>query len=213
MTDITLNLTVGSTLELESTTNEILNGLHSELIGYTGNQNLILSYPQKDDAPVQIDTGDQFFASVGQGDDQVSFEIKVVAVSNTPQPHLQTTYPEQIRQGALRKSNRVVPAPVTIHLLSGDEVADTAISIMNISVSGACLKSEQQLGGVDTILEIGVQTGAEQSPVNVSCMIRHVHETVEDNMPIIHHGVEFIGMDAEVQLFLWKFVQESIALR
>jgi len=213
MTDIILNLTVGSTLELESSTHEILNGLQSNLIGYTRNQNLILSHPLKDNTPVQVDTGDRFFASMEQGDDQVSFEIEVVFVSNTPQTHLRTTYPEQVRKGALRKSNRVAPAPVNIDLVQGDDVPDTPVSIMNISVSGAGLTSEQPLGVVDSIFQIEVQTGTEQSPVRVSCMIRYVHETVEDNVPAFHHGVEFIGMDAEVQLFLWKFVQESIVMK
>jgi len=213
MTDIILNLAVGSTLELESSTHEILTGLQSDLIAYTRNHNLILSHPLKDDTPVQVDTGDRFFASMEQDDDQVSFEIEVVSVSTTPQPHLRTTYPEQVRKGTLRKSNRVAPSPVNVHLVQGDGVPDTPVSIMNISVSGACLTSEQQLGVVDTIFQIEVQTGTEQSPVLVSCMIRHVHEAVEDNVPTFHHGVEFIGMDAEVQLFLWKFVQESIALQ
>jgi len=40
-------------------------------------------------------------------------------------------------------------------------------------------------------------------------MIRHILDITNKNHPMFHHGVEFIGMDAEVQLSLWRFVQES----
>lgn len=209
MTETILNLTVGATLELESTTDDILKNLYSELIGYTHNQSMILSHPKKDNIPVQVDAGDRFYVSMKQSDANVTFETEVIAVLNTPYPHIHTSYPEEIRTGSLRKSNRVPVSPADIRLVMDKDEPETPISILNISVSGARLVSEKRLGVVDNQLQIDIRAGAGHPPVRVSCMIIYVQEMRENNHPIYHHGVEFIGMDAETQLFLWKFVQGS----
>ncbi len=213
MTDTTINFAVGSNLELESTTDEFLNNLHSEIIGYTESQGLILSHPRKDDIPVQVDPGDKFYVSLQQDDANVSFETRVIEVQTAPYPHLYTTYPDTIRTGLLRKSNRVPAPPTEMHLVMESGETNLPISMRNISVSGARLVSEQRLGAVNSQFQIDIQAGAGQPRVRVGCMIRHVQEVTEKNRPSFHHGVEFIGMDAEVQLFLWKFVQTGISMQ
>jgi len=213
MTDTILNLTVGSTLELESKTDDILKNLHSELIGHAQNQSIILTHPKKDNIPVQVDVGDRFFVSLKQGDAYVTFETEVVAVLNSPYPHLHATYPEDIRTGSLRKNNRVPAAPANMHLVMDEDEPNPPISIQNISCSGACLASEKRLGEVNNQFQIDLQAGVGHSPVRVGCMIRYVRKVTGKDQPMFHHGVEFIGMDAEVQLFLWKFVQESISIQ
>ncbi len=213
MTETSLIIIVGSTLELESTADDILNNLHTEFIGYTQNRELILSHPRIDNIPVQVAAGDIFFASLKQGEADVSFETRVIAVINTPGPHLHTTYPDAIRTGSLRKSNRITPAPADVHLILDDGETNHSISIRNISVSGACLVAEQSLGMVNNQFQIEIHAKAGEPPVRVDCMIRHIQEMTETEHSIFHHGVEFIGMDAEVQLFLWKLVQKSSAMQ
>ena len=213
MTDTILNLAVGSTLELESVTNNILKNLHSELIGHAQNQSIILSHPKKDNIPVQVDVGDRFFVSLKQGDADLTFETEVVAVLNSPYPHIHATYPEEIRTGSHRKNNRISAAPANMHMVMDEDEPNPSISILDISCSGACLVSEKRLGVVDNQFQIDLQAGVGHSPVRVGCMIRYVRKATENNHPIFHHGVEFIGMDAEVQLVLWKFVQKSTAMQ
>ncbi len=209
MTNNLLDLTIGAILELESTNDDFLGELQSEIIDYTPDQSLTMTHPNKDSVLAQVDTGDSFFVCLKHGDTNVSFETEVVAVITTPHPQILTTYPKEVRTGSLRKSNRVPAAPVNVHLITDNEEPDIPISIVNISVSGACLVSEKQLGVVNNYVQIDILTDTGQPTVKVSCMIRHVRDMSSDNHPTFHHGVEFIGMDAEVQLFLWKFVQES----
>jgi len=212
MTNTTLNFTVGSNLDLESISDKFLNNLCSELMGYTESQDMILSHPKKDDIPVQVDPGDRYFVSLQQGNAKVSFETRVIEVLTSPYPHLHTTYPDVIRTGSFRKDNRV-PAPQTeMHLVLDSGETYLPISICNISVSGARLVSERLLGTINSQFQIDIQAGVGQPPVRVGCMIRHIQETTEHGLPSFHHGVEFIGMDAEVQLFLWKFFQASLSM-
>jgi len=212
MTDNPLNLTVGSELELDSLTDDVLNNLFSELIGYTQGQSLIISHPKKDDIPVQINSGDKFIVSMKQGDTDICFETEVVAVLNTPYLHLHTTSPANIRTGTPRKSNRVTAAPANIQLVMDGDIDNSPISILNVSCSGACLLADRRLGKVDDQFQIEFQARVGQSNVNFTCMIRYVHETHKDNHPVFNHGVVFIGMDAEEQLFLWKYFQESVPI-
>ncbi len=213
MTDIALNLAVGSTLELEFASNSDLRNLHSELIGYAQNQSIILTHPQKDSIPVQVNPGDIFIVSLKQGDADVTFETEVVAVLNSPYPHIHTTYPDNIRSGSLRKSNRIPAAPAKVRLSMESDKEITAISIYDVSCAGACLVADKRLGVMDDQFQIEIQTGAGQGYTSVDCMIRYIREVREDGKSKFHHGVIFIGMDAEAQLFLWKFVQESVALQ
>lgn len=213
MSDITLDLAVGSTLELEFTSSNNLKNLHSELIGYAQNQSIILTHPKKDNIPVQVNPGDRFIVSLKQGDADVTFETEVVAVLNSPYPHIHATYPEKIRSGTLRKSNRIPAAPTNVRLLMENDSCVTPISIVDISCAGACLVADKRLGVMDDQFQIEIQDMVGQDWTNVGCMIRYIREVIENGNSTFHHGVVFIGMDAEVQLFLWKFVQESVSMQ
>ncbi len=213
MTDIALNLAVGSPLELEFTSNGDLKNLYSELIGFAQNQSIIMTHPKKDNIPVQVNPGDSFIISLKQGDADVTFETQVVAVLNSPYPHIHTTYPENIRSGSLRKSNRIPAAPAKIRLPMESENDGTTILIYDVSCSGACLVADKRLGVMDDQFQIEIQAGAEPGYTSIGCMIRYIREVQENGNSKFHHGVVFIGMDAEAQLFLWKFVQESVSMQ
>lgn len=214
MTENLVNLTIGSELKLDSISDVALTNLHSELIGYTHGKSLIISHPQKDNIPIQVNPGEQFMVGVQQGGDDISFETKVTAVLSEPYPHLHTTYPVNIRSGSIRQSSRVTAAPVDISLIQENGTIDpTPISFLNVSTSGACLVAENKLGEVNDIFEICFQQNNEEPSSTFTCMIRYVHKSHKDNHPAFNHGVVFIGMEAETQLFLWKYFQESAALQ
>jgi Flagellar protein YcgR/PilZ domain len=213
MTDIALNLAVGSQLELEFLSDDNLKNLHSELIGYAQDQSIILTHPKKDNIPVQVNLGDRFIVSLKQGDANATFETEVVAVLNSPYPHVHATYPENIRSGSLRKSNRIPAHPANVRLSMENNNEVTPISIFDISCAGACLVADRRLGMMDDQFQIEIQAGTGQAHTSVGCMIRYIREVIEDSHSRFHHGVVFIGMDAEAQLFLWKFVQESVSMQ
>lgn len=213
MTDTELNLAVGSQLELEFLSDDSLKNLYSELIGYAPNQGIILTHPKKDNIPVQVNQGDRFIVNLKQGNADFTFETEVVAVLNSPYPHIHTTYPENVRPGSLRKTNRIPAAPAKVQLSMQDDNNGHAISIIDISCSGACLVADKRLGVMDDQFQIDIQATTEQAKISVTCMIRYIREVSAHGTPKFHHGVVFIGMDAEAQLFLWKFVQESVSMQ
>ncbi len=213
MTDNQLKLTIGASLELDSLSDVALNDLQAELIGYTHGQGLIISRPQKDGIPVLVNSGERFIVGIKQDGDDVCFETDVVAILNDPYPHLHITYPANVRTGSIRKSSRVPAAPANIQLVTDGAIDDTPISIMNVSCSGACLVSDRRLGTVDDMFQINFHMEGDEPDVAFTCMIRHVHEIDENNQTRFSHGVFFIGMDAEEQLFLWKYFQRSSAMQ
>jgi len=207
------DLTAGSILELESTADDVLENLHAKIIGCSRDSGIILNHPDRDGIQIQIHCGDRFFASTRRGNADITFETEVVAVLSNPSPQLQITYPEDIRSGPLRKSNRISPAPANLRLAGSNRNSEETISLLNISCSGACLIGHKLLGGINDLFQIEIQTEEEQSFIPVDCMVRHVREVSEKDHQAFHHGVVFIGMDAETQLFLWKFVQKSTAIQ
>ncbi len=213
MNESKLNLVVGADLELDSSSNLVLNNLQSELIGYSHGHGLIISHPTKDEIPVQVNSGERFIVSIKQDDEDVCFEIEVVTVLTEPYPHLHTSFPENIRSGSLRKSSRVPAAPADVHLVVDGDIDDTTVSIVNVSTAGACLVADRELGSVDDMFQINFQTDDNAEGYTLTCMIRHVHNTHGEQQPMFSHGVVFIGMDAEAQLFLWKYFQESASMQ
>ncbi len=213
MAENLLNLVVGAELELDSSSNVVLNNLQSELIGYTQGHSLIIAHPTKNEIPVQINCGERFIVNLKQGDEDVCFETEVVTILNEPYPHLHTTYPDNIRSGSLRKSSRVPAAPSNIHLVVDGNVDSTPISFMNVSTAGACLVADRRLGTVDDMFQINFEIDDKESDYTYTCMIRYVHEAHQGEQPVFNHGVVFIGMDAEAQLFLWKYFQKSAAMQ
>jgi hypothetical protein len=186
--------------------------MHAELVGYTHGQGLIISHPQKDGIPVQVNPGERFIICMQQGVDDICFETDVLSILDTPYPHIHTTYPANIRSGSIRKSSRVPAAPANLQLIIDGNIDNTNISILDVSCSGACLIAERQLGSVNDMFQINLQTEDGGPGVDLTCMIRHVHETTHENQSRFSHGVLFIGMDAEAQLSLWKYFQKSSAL-
>jgi hypothetical protein len=189
-----------------------MENLHSELIDYSKDGNLIISHPQRDEIPVKINPGERYIVEIKQGDDDVCFETEVVEVVNEPYPQLHTTYPTKVRAGSIRKSSRVPAAPAKIKLIEDGE-DETKISFLNVSCSGACLVADRSLGVINDMFQIGFQTDKGESDYTFTCMIRYVHEKYQNKQQLFNHGVVFIGMDAEAQLFLWKYFQESAALQ
>jgi hypothetical protein len=99
-------------------------------------------------------------------------------------------------------------------LIKEDGTTDTTpISFLNVSTSGACLVAERKMGEVDDMFEIDFLDDDANSNSSFTCMIRYVHKAHKENRPVFNHGVVFIGMDAEAQLFLWKYFQESAAIQ
>lgn len=214
MTNNLLNLTIGTELKLDSISDVSLNNLRSELIGFTHGESLIISHPKKDNLPIQINPGEKFMVAIKQGSDDVCFETKIVAVQHEPYPHLHTTYPVDIRSGSVRQSSRVDAAPAQIRLINEDGTIDTTpLSFLNVSTSGACLVSDKKLGEVNDIFEFEFQDRDGNSDSSFTCMIRYAHKSHKDGRTVYNHGVVFIGMDAETQLFLWKYFQESAAIQ
>ncbi len=214
MNESLLDLVIGAELELDSSSNLVLNNLHSELIGYSHGQDLIIAHPKKDDIPVQINPGERFIVNIKQDEEDVCFETEVLAILNEPYPHLHISYPENIRSGSLRKSSRVPAAQANIHLVVDGDIDSTPISIMNVSTAGACLVANRRLGTIDDMFQINFETEDGEPGFTYTCMIRYVHAAhkTEDHPPMFDHGVVFIGMDAEAQLFLWKYFQKSAAM-
>ncbi len=213
MTNNLLKLVIGAKLELDSLSDVVLNNLYSELIDYTQGQGLVIAHPKKNEVPVQINPGEKFIVSITQDGSDVCFETEVVEVLADPYPQLHTTYPINIRAGAIRKSSRVPAAPANIQLIVDEEVDETQISFLNISCSGACLVADRKLGAVNDMFQINFRTGDSESDFSYTCMIRYVHEKYKDKQQMFNHGVVFVGMDAEEQLFLWKYFQESSAMQ
>jgi len=213
MNESLLKLRVGADLELDSLSDVVLNNLQSELIDFNHGERLTIAHPSKDGIPVQIDAGESLIVNIKQDDEDVCFEIEVIAVLTEPYPHLQTSYPNNIRSGSLRKSSRVPAAPADIHLVVDGDIDETYISIANVSTAGASLVADRKLGLVDDMFQINFQTNDSEDGFTFTCMIRHVHETHVNGQPMFSHGVVFIGMDAESQLFLWKYFQQSAGMQ
>jgi hypothetical protein len=206
MSENRLDLTAGSPLELESTTDDITENLHAKILDFEPDKGILISHPETDGVPVTINSGDRFFACFRQGDADVTFETEVTRVLTAPYQQLLVGYPEHIRPGPLRQNSRVAPAPASLRLIGN---GSDGVSLRDISCSGASLVADRQLGAINEIFQMEIKAEGEQTYTPLDCMVIHVKYGIREGRQVLYHGVVFAGMDAETQLFIWKFVQRS----
>ncbi len=210
MTNLPLNLAVGSNLHLEPLLDELPKNLRSELIGYAMGRSIILTHPCKDGIPVHVEPGDIYVVRVEHGDTRVTFEAKVLTVHNAPFPHLHLSYPDNVQSGPIRIGHRVAATHASLRLVVNDGREHQAISVMNISPSGGCLVSEERLGEINDHFHIEIKAGQDQTSVVLPCVIRYIREVTIQQICKYHHGVLFTDLDSNSRLFLERLVHESI---
>lgn len=166
------------------------------LIGHSTGQSITITAPTSIDNKVVLIRQDQnvtvryFVDTVACG-----FESVVIKVCNTPYPYLHLAYPQDIRCDELRKEKRIrTSLNATWANRSKEKTVRGRGEIMDLSVNGLSLSTSDQLGEVETPVDIMVSlpVGKVDRLFTTKAIIRSIREVEHtEELTSYLYGMEF----------------------
>lgn len=211
-----LNLMVGAGFQLEPLGGKACYLV--ELIGYATGRSLLISPPREEDGRIAVKEGDEVAIRYLGGDNSYAFHSRVLRICAEPYPYLHLEYPVGVQGASTRRGMRYpVDGPV-LSLAMQDRGREIRVIMADISVNGARLVSPARLGEIGDSFSIEMPDIAQsaEEPLVLPCRIRHMRAQIgmEGGVgTMYHHGVEFDRLEAAAQLFIARFIQDSIMRR
>lgn len=213
MTSRALNLMVGASLKIEPVNGNACYLV--ELIGYVTDKSLMVTPAFGEGGGLSLNVGDELAVRYLGSDMSYAFYSKVIQVSEQPYPYLHLEYPSGVQGLSTRRVTRVPLQGPVMRLNISDGSQQISVVMADISTHGARLISESRLGdsGERFVIELPDVNAAGCGHLSLRCTIRHVHEqypSAEEALTTFHHGVEFDHLEEAAQLFIGRFIQDSI---
>ncbi len=209
-----LNLMVGASLKIEPTDGNVCYLV--ELVGYVTDKSLIVTPAYDDGSHMNLKIGDELSVRYLGRDKSYAFYSKIIQVNKSPYLHFHLQYPEGVQGLSARRVTRTPIEGPILQLNISDGASTISVVMADISTSGARLISETRLGGDGErfIIEMPNINASQSGHLSLPCTIRHVQEQYPDNLGQVtyfHHGVEFDQLEEAAQLFIARFIQDSIS--
>ncbi len=216
----TLNLQVGTTVQLQLDVPEETPRHMVRVIGYVPGGSLVVSTPTVNGSVQIVRDGQAFNVRVLRGDSVVGFSAKVLVSTLKPYPHLHLAYPRDIEQIVVRNSARVSTRLAC--MVRNTKQPDSPehyheADIIDLSESGAKLASKQPLGEPSDMLQINfsLQVTNQMEELKLVSDLKNCVERVEsdENGKYLNHlsGVQFRAVNRFQQLLLHAWVMGNVA--
>lgn len=209
-----LNLQVGSRLQLEVTRDVKPLQTISSLIGYVHNEYLIVRTPEGRNSPVSFRIGEKITVRVFSGIKVCAFDATIHRIFDNPLYYMHISFPKRIRASNLRSAIRVKAAlPAAVKCASGS--AEMTSALRNLSIKGAQVEAEQKCGEIGDKIklsfvlpcldnEAGEQIEAEAIIRNVSVSRLQAAEGQDTYL----YGVEFVSLSLLHKLVVQTFTYD-----
>jgi len=203
------NLEIGSILQLEPENSDSENGIQVSLIGYSPNQSLIVA--PLSDQNSNIKEGMCYTAHSADGGASNGFLTKILSISTKPYLHFHLQYPESMKGGLLRRTQRLDTDTPAVVLSIHDGSHLLSVQMVDISMLGACLVATESLGRVGDRFSIDLQVSECHGEITFPFVIRYISQSANENGELIYqHGVEFSELDEHTISFISRFIHDSV---
>jgi c-di-GMP-binding flagellar brake protein YcgR len=211
----TMNLQVGTRLQLITHRRVKPVQYFSALIGYVKDEYILLKIPMENGAPIALAEGERLTIRVFSGIKVCSFACTVERVFGRPLFYMHVSFPSSVQGTSLRTAMRV-KVDLPAHLSgSGTHGKPMACSIVNLSVSGALVTSPSRLPGDEQqiALQFSLKAPPDDQEVHISAhaAIRNVNVTkAADDSDLFTYGMQFIGLDPVHYTLLQNMTYEAL---
>lgn len=214
----TLQLQVGTRLQLNVTRDLKHIQLFSNVIGWVKNEYLLLQIPMEGAQPFPLREGDRLTVRVFSGVQVCWFHTTVLRTFMQPYRYMHVAFPREISGRQLRSALRVrveVPATMKVQGLTSGLKA----KMRNASVVGAALESAEGIPDeVDTIdlrFVLHPADGVPEMQVETKAVIRNRSFSVSNDPshPFLYsYGVQFIELGATQKLALQNLIYATLMM-
>jgi c-di-GMP-binding flagellar brake protein YcgR len=214
-----MNLHVGTRLQL-FTRRDLKAVQHfSSLIGYVKDEYLLVKMPSENGVHTTLHDGEQVTVRVFTGTSICSFSTIVIRSFFHPFFYMHLSFPKEVNRNALRKTIRVkvnVEAQVKTAMGAGVESA-TGVVLSNISMDGALIESKYQIGDVNQQIGLSFSPPTEQSAdgarLDIAAVIRNASlrkATAAESEDTHLYGLQFVDLDPNYQTILRNITYEAL---
>lgn len=202
-------LRIGDALQMQSSAEA--QRLVVKLIGYLRNRGLIVTVPESDGEFVMLKEGQSFIVRFFSGQNAYAFTSTVAKQTSVPFPHVYLSYPREVRGLEIRKDARIDVDLIAAICLDG-ETTVSAGRIVNLSTSGAALRTKGRLGSKGDIVNIKFKILINEmlSYTVFDCAICTIAEDKGDPLMPYIHGIKFVEPEQNMTLAVAAFVYQKI---
>lgn len=213
-----MNLQIGTRLQL-FTHRHIKPAQHfSMLIGYVKDEYLLVKMPFDNGTHVNLLDGEKVTVRAFSGTSICSFASTVLRTFLHPFFYVHLAFPQMIESTSLRRAMRVkvnLRGQVKETQSGGASAVDVVVS--NLSVAGALLESQEELGGIDHGVGLSVVLHAQPSDqeirIDTRAIIRNVNlrkASSSKQQDVYMYGVQFVDLNSNQQLVLQNLTYEAL---
>jgi c-di-GMP-binding flagellar brake protein YcgR len=211
----TMNLQVGTRLQL-ITHRRIKPVQHfSALIGYAKDEYIILKIPMENGAPIALAEGERLTIRVFSGVKVCSFACTVERIFPRPLFYVHVSFPKSVQGTSLRTAMRV-KVDLPAHLAgNGTHGRPLPCTILNLSVSGALVVSPSRLPADEEQIALQFTLKAppddQEVPISARAAIRNVNiSKAADGSDLYTYGMQFINLDPGHYTLLQNMTYEAL---
>ena len=216
-----LKLTYGYPLQLQATNAAGQPERYScRLIGCLPGRSILISVPKTSGRLMRFRTGQKVVVRF-MADNGIGVFISLVDVQTTdPYPILHISYPDNVTFKGIRSATRV-PVGLMAHLRNRSHPERAAVSgqIADMSITGARLDMDANVGELGDILELDVQVDINgiRRQLQLTGVIRSRVDggstEEQEALGMQSYGLEFVELSEEQRLVLYAFVFGQIVLQ
>lgn len=210
-----MNLQVGGRIQL--ITHRTLRPIQhfSTVIGWVKDEYMIVKIPLENNGPIALAEGDKLTVRVFSGVNVCSFSTVVQRVFLRPLMYAHVSFPNDIQGTSLRAAMRVkveIPAKML-----RDDGNHTSVFIVNLSVSGALIESDQPLSREGETVQLDFTLLAppdnRQVRINTPALVRNAtmaQSQKVEGKDVFSYGVQFNGLDPAHFTLLQNLTYEAM---
>jgi len=208
-----MNLQVGTRLQL-ITHRRIKPVQHfSSLIGYLKDEYIVLKIPMENGAPIALAEGERLTIRVFSGIKVCSFACTVERVFMRPLFYVHVSFPKSVQGTSLRTAMRV-KVDLPARLGGADHAGQQACTIVNLSVSGALVESRSRVPQDDEALTLQFTLNAppdnQEVQVATRAAIRNVNVVQAGDGELFTYGLQFTALEAGHYTLLQNMTYEAL---
>lgn len=213
-----MNLQVGDRLQLVSVLQEKKVISFTNLIGFEKNNFIFVKFPQANGVDVPLNIGERLDVVIFSGDSIFNFLCTVDEIYLGFHQFAALSFPQKIYSTRLRNDPRAkVNLPISVNSKSSGSSEQVIAMACDLSISGALLESDSQLGevGQSINLTLKIQTKATKQEVAITskAIIRNLQEIPENDQNQarrFRHGVQFNNLSDSEVVMMQNYIYESL---
>lgn len=204
----------GEMLQLQFLPNTDGRRYNVTVLGFLEKHSLIVATPKKDDHYMILREGQLFTARIMHGTSIAGFQTQVLKTVSTPYPYMHLKIPDNFQKKQVRITRRAdISLPITItNIKKSDLIKKEAATIIDLSLLGCRLVSENILGSENDLLKLNISMKlfSYNYILSITAKVKRSEKIMHNDKLLFEYGLAFQDLGEQTSLIIGSQVNESL---